>query len=79
MKVKKSKHYYEYGRNGYTPSDTWQEEVIEDKDNKWSAGEINPKMKLNKDQLGLGVDYSKDKIPNYYIGKYYHCVKSFNN
>ena len=30
---------------------------------------INPKMKLTKDELGL--DYSKDKIPNYYIGKVY--------
>ena len=32
---------------------------------------INPKMKLTKDELGLDVDYSKDKIPNYYIGKVY--------
>jgi len=30
---------------------------------------INPKMKLTKDELGL--DYSKDKIPNYYIGRVY--------
>ena len=30
---------------------------------------INPKMKLTKDELAL--DYSKDKIPNYYIGKVY--------
>ena len=30
---------------------------------------INPNMKLTKDELGL--DYSKDKIPNYYIGKVY--------
>ena len=32
---------------------------------------INPKMQLSKDELGLEVDYSKDKIPNYYIGKVY--------
>ena len=32
---------------------------------------INPKMKLTKEELGLEVDYSKDKIPNYYIGKVY--------
>ena len=32
---------------------------------------INPKMKLTKEELGLVADYSKDKIPNYYIGKVY--------
>mgnify|MGYP003675502769 FL=1 len=32
---------------------------------------VNPKMKLTKEELGLEVDYSKDKIPNYYIGKVY--------
>ena len=46
MTKKHNKLYYEQGRNGYTPSDTWQNEVIEDKDNKWIGGEINPKMKL---------------------------------
>ena len=67
MSEKHNKLYYEQGRNGYTPSDTWQKEVIGDKDNKWSGGEINPKMLLSKEEL----DYSKDKIPNYYIGKVY--------
>tara|TARA_R110002110_G_scaffold57130_2_gene163655 strand:+ start:400 stop:780 length:381 start_codon:yes stop_codon:yes gene_type:complete len=67
MSEKHNKLYYEQGRNGYTPSDTWQKEVLGDKDNKWSGGEINPKMLLSKEEL----DYSKDKIPNYYIGKVY--------
>ena len=51
MTKKHNKLYYEQGRNGYTPSDTWQKEVIEDKDNKWSGGKINPKMKMTKDEL----------------------------
>ena len=71
MSEKHNKLYYEKGRNGYTMSDTWMEKVIEDKDNKWSGGEINPKMKLSKEDLGLDIDYGKDKIPNYYIGKVY--------
>ena len=32
-----------------------------------TSGSFNPKMLLSKDEL----DYSKDKIPNYYIGKVY--------
>ena len=64
MSEKHSEHYYEEGRN---KSSTWKDEVVEDKSNKWSGGEINPKMLLSKDEL----DYSKDKIPNYYIGKVY--------
>jgi hypothetical protein len=40
MIEKKSKHYYDNGRNGYNSSDT-------------------------------SIDYSKDKIPNYYIGRVY--------
>ena len=92
MTKKHNKLYYEQGRNGYTMSDTWKEKVIEDKDNKWSGGEINPKMKLSKEDLAdlkekvkenytgvknhhrivkADVDYGKDKIPNYYIGKVY--------
>ena len=51
-----NKYYYDKGRNGWTPSNTWQDEVVEDKDNKWSGGKI---------------DYSKDKTPNYYIGRVY--------
>ena len=64
MSEKHSKYYYEKGRNTST---TWKDEVVEDKSKKWSGGEINPKMLLSKDEL----DYSKDKIPNYYIGKVY--------
>ena len=43
-----NKYYYDKGRNGWTPSNTWQDEVVEDK-----------------------IDYSKDKTPNYYIGRVY--------
>ena len=50
MKDKKSKYYYEQGRN--TSS---------------TECSFNPKMLLSKGEL----DYSKDKIPNYYIGKVY--------
>ena len=32
--------------------------------------EVNPKMFLGKEDLGL-VDYSRDKIPPYYVGKTY--------
>ena len=46
--TKHNKHYYDKGRNGWTPTTTWKDEVIEDK-----------------------VDYSKDKTPNYYIGRVY--------
>jgi len=53
MSEKHSKHYYEQGRN---TSSTWKDDVVKDKDSKWSGGEL---------------DYSKDKIPNYYIGKVY--------
>jgi len=45
---KHNKHYYDKGRNGWTPTNTWQDEVVEDK-----------------------IDYSKDKTPNYYIGRVY--------
>ena len=61
---KHSKHYYEEGRN---TNKTWKDDVVKDKDNKWSGGEINPKMLLGKYEL----DYKEDKIPNYYIGKVY--------
>ena len=46
--TKYNKYYYDKGRNGWTPSNTWQDEVVEDK-----------------------IDYSKDKTPNYYIGRVY--------
>lgn len=62
--TKHNKHYYNKGRNGWTPNNTWQDEVVEDKDNKWSGGEINPKMFLTKEEL----NYKDNKIPNYYIG-----------
>ena len=40
---KKSKHYYEYDRNidNAKQNSTWQNEVIKDKDNKWSGGTLD--------------------------------------
>ena len=46
--TKHNKYYHDKGRNGWTPSNTWQDDVVEDK-----------------------IDYSKDKTPNYYIGRVY--------
>ncbi len=46
--TKHNKYYHDKGRNGWTPTNTWQDEVVEDK-----------------------IDYSKDKTPNYYIGRVY--------
>jgi len=57
MKENHSKHYYEEGRNKNTTTT--------------SDSCFNKKMLLTKEELGLNVDYSKDKIPNYYIGKVY--------
>ena len=39
----------------------WKDEIINDKDNKWGNGSIK------QDE----IDYSKDKIPNYYKGQTY--------
>ena len=63
---KHSKYYYEINRNMSTMNDTWQEQVIEDKDNKWGGGSLNPKMMLNKKELGLNKD---SRVPDYYKGK----------
>jgi len=49
--TKHNKYYYDKGRNGWTPSNTWQDDVVEDKDNKWSGGTINPKMFLTKKEI----------------------------
>ena len=46
--TKHNKYYHDKGRNGWIPTTTWQDEVVEDK-----------------------IDYSKDKTPNYYIGRVY--------
>ena len=40
--TKYNEHYWLRGRNGWTPTNTWQDEVIKDKDDKWSGGNINP-------------------------------------
>lgn len=57
MAKKHSKYYYEEGRNENSTST--------------SGCCINPKMLLSKEELGLNVDYGKEKTPNYYIGKVY--------
>jgi len=68
--TKYNKYYYDKGRNGWTPTNTWQDEVVEDKDNKWSGGKINPKMLLTKEELNITkIDYEKHKTPSYYIGE----------
>ena len=46
--TKHNKYYHDKGRNGWTPTNTWQDEMPESK-----------------------IDYSKDKTPNYYIGRVY--------
>ena len=67
--LKHNKHYYEQGRNGWTPTTTWQDEVIEDKDDKWGGGKINPKinpkMLLTKEDLKI----FDSRVPDYYKGK----------
>tara|TARA_R110000744_G_scaffold333522_1_gene438945 strand:- start:49 stop:576 length:528 start_codon:yes stop_codon:yes gene_type:complete len=80
MSEKHNKLYYEQGRNGYTMSDTWMEKVIEDKDNKWSGGEINPKMLLNKEDLmkhdPLFDKELKEKVKEHYTGvKNHHRIE----
>ena len=60
-KEKHNKNYYEEGRNGWTPTTTWEK--------KPPSSQINPKMLLTKEELK--IDYSKDKTPNYYIGRVY--------
>ena len=62
--MKKSKYYYEVDRNiDKSKQMNWQDEVIQDKNNKWSGGKINPKMLKTKEELGL------ERIPEYYKGK----------
>ena len=43
---KKSKQYYEYDRNidNAKQNSTWQNEVIKDKDNKWSGGTLDSRV-----------------------------------
>jgi hypothetical protein len=69
--TKHNEHYWLKGRNGWTPTTTWQDEVIEDKDDKWSGGNINPKMLLSKEELmaskkkiSLKFDWHLDKVAN---------------
>ena len=60
-----NEHYWLKGRNGWTPTSTWQEEeVTENKRN-----QINPKMLLSKEELkgskkkiSLKFDWHLDKV-----------------
>ena len=54
-----NKHYWEKGSNGFTPKD-WRDIVVEDKDDKWSGGNLNPDS-LNFDCL---LDKVSKKIIN---------------
>ena len=72
--TKHNKHYYEEDRNGWTPTKTWQDEVIEDKDDKWGNGSIKEDeepivehdgMRYNPKTLEtLGQDEPKAKESN---------------
>ena len=53
--TKHNKYYYDKGRNGWIPTTTWQDEVVEDKDNKRVCGEINPKMFITKEEIEFMV------------------------
>jgi len=64
VKAGKSKWYYEIDRNiDNSKQMNWQDEVIQDKKNKWSGGKINPKMLKTKEELGLD-----ERVPEYYKG-----------
>jgi hypothetical protein len=64
VKAGKSKYYYEFDRNiDNAKQMKWQDEVIEDKQNKWGGAKINPKMLLSKKELGLD-----ERVPEYYKG-----------
>ncbi len=58
--MKKSKHYYEFDRNL-----EWQNEVIQDKDNKWSGGKI-PNWENVTPTKKIEID---NRVPEYYKGK----------
>lgn len=65
-----NKHYFEKGRNGYTPKD-WKDEVIEDKDNKWSGREMN-----NNE---LNFDWHLDKVSEKIINLLKSKNKDYGN
>ena len=55
-----NKYYWEKGRNGYTPTNTWE-----------SPSKVNPKMLLSKEELmgddkkiSLKFDWHLDKVAN---------------
>ncbi len=83
MTVKHNKLYYEKGRNGYTTSDTinpkmklskedlMKHDPLFDKELKEGVKKHYEGVKNHHRIVKADVDYSKDKIPNYYIGKVY--------
>ncbi len=64
--MKKSKHYYEFDRNlDNAKMKNWQDEVIQDKDNKWSGGKI-PNWENVTPTKKIEID---NRVPEYYKGK----------
>jgi hypothetical protein len=49
-----------FGERHVNISDNWQDEVIEDKDNKWSGGKINTNKKLDRNTIIITA------LANYY-------------
>ena len=60
---KYNKYYYEEGRNGWTPTTTWEKFVSTSK--KLISSKINPKMLLTKEDLKI----FDSRVPDYYKGK----------
>ena len=56
--LKHNKYYYEQGRNGWTPTTTWDKK-------KEVSSKINPKMLLTKEDLKI----FDSRVPDYYKGK----------
>ncbi len=49
--TKHSEHYWKEGRNGWTPNNTWQDEVVKDKNKKWSGGSLKYKFDWHLDKV----------------------------
>ena len=83
MNKKHNKLYYEQGRNGYVMSDTinpkmklskedlMKHDPLFDKELQEDVKKHYEGVKNHHRIVKADVDYGKDKIPNYYIGKVY--------
>ena len=58
--VENNKHYWRKGRNGWTPTSSWSND-LEEKNEKFENLNINPKMLLSKEEL-LKCN-KKNKLP----------------